>query len=128
MKHLFFPAMIAGVCILGSCGKTYNSGKGPFTDIQAALDSQKVSARTNIIDATAGGSFTNESGVQFVFPPNAFKNSAGDIVSGNVDISSAVYMKKSDMIFSKLYPVSNGQPLISGGEYFMRPSQNGVEL
>ncbi len=80
------------------------------------------------IDATTGGSFYGTGGVRNVFPPNGFQTATGASVTGMVQVQVADYIKRSDMIFSGIAPISNAQPLISGGEVYLNATQGGQTL
>ena len=100
---------------------TYNS----LNDIYNLLRNQP---KTVTLDATAGGSFYGNSGTRYVFPPSSFMDGAGNTITGNVQISVTEYLQKGDMIFSKMLTVSNGVPLLSGGEFNISAVQGSTKL
>jgi hypothetical protein len=101
--------------------KTYASIEEVFAEL-------KVKPKTVAVDAAAGGNFFGNSGTHYYFMPNSFCNAAGVAITGNVDIQVAEYLKKGDMLFSKMLPISNREPLISGGEISVTASQNGQKV
>lgn len=80
------------------------------------------------MNTTSGISFYGNSGTRYQFPAQCFVDAAGQVVSGNVNISVVEYVRKSDMIFSGVLPISNGEPLVSGGEIYVNATQNGRQL
>jgi len=52
----------------------------------------------------------------------------GATVTGNVQVTTSQYLQKGDMIFSKMLPVSNNEPLLSVGEINVSATQNGQNL
>ena len=124
----YMPVLLIALAGAISCGKNYTPVPGPYSSLQTALDSATRPANNFEIDALAGGSFTTNSGAIYSFPPNAFRTNAGAVVTGSVQIKTGEYFSKSDFIFSGMYPMSNGEPLVSAGEFSMFPTQNGVDL
>ncbi len=128
-------AVIPLFTIICSCSKNYNANpkvaaqaSGTYTSIQSAFADLAVKSKIVTIDAGTGGTFMGNSGSRYVVPANAFKNSAGTIVTGNVQLEVKEYLKESDMLFSGVLPVSTTEPLISGGESYMSATQNGQKL
>jgi hypothetical protein len=64
-------------------------------------------------------------GTRYVFSANAFQTAAGVSVTGQVQLQLSEYLQKGDMIFSKMLPVSNDEPLLSAGEVNVVATQNG---
>lgn len=87
-----------------------------------------VQPKTVTIDAGAKSGFRGNSGTRYLFWGNSIVTSTGEPVSGSIDISVAEYLNKGDMIFSKMLPISNNEPLASGGEINVVATQNGQRL
>ncbi len=135
MKKYIIPAIALTVISLASCRKdtavttpTPQPAQGHYASLATIFSDIKVKSKTVIIDASAGGSFYGKDGTRFVIPANSLIKLDGTPVTGNVDIEIKEYLKRGDMLFSKVLPISNGQPLISGGEVFFNPTQNGQQL
>jgi hypothetical protein len=124
----YISILLAGLAGICSCGKNYTPVPGPYSSLQTALDSATRPANNFDIDAAAGGSFTTNSGAIYLFPANAFRTATGGVVTGAVQIKTGEYFSKSDFIFSGMYPMSNGEPLVSAGEFSMFPTQDGADL
>lgn len=101
--------------------KTYSSIDEIFNEL--SLKPKVVS-----IDAATGGSFYGNSGTRYIFQPNCFADATGATITGNVQIEVTEWLNKSDMMFSGVLPISNGEPLVSGGEVFVKATKAGKEL
>jgi hypothetical protein len=77
------------------------------------------------VNGATGGTFYGTSGTRYVIPPNCLQDGAGNPVTTNVQFEVAEYLKKGDMIFSKMLPFSDGKPLFSGGEVAMKATLGG---
>jgi len=101
---------------------------GPYSSVSQVYTELRTPSKTVTIDAATGGSFRGLKGTRFIFPANAFRTAAGAGVTGSVQVEVREMLDHSDMIFSKLLPVSNNNPLISGGEVWVNATQNGQKL
>jgi hypothetical protein len=130
MSSKIMPSMaIAALCLL-ACSKTrIDSSPNPIPvpivvyDIVTTFAANAPAAKTVTIVATAGGTFTGNGGARYTFPSNAFVTATGAPVTGSVTVRAAEMLNKSDMIFSGILPISNGEPLISGGEVYLKVTQ-----
>ncbi len=126
MKKIIAATALLAACV-GACKKD-NKNTSIYT-LQSVYASLAPTERVVTVDAVAGATFRSAvTGVRYIIPANAFQNSAGTLVTGNVQVYVTEYLKKSDMLFSGVLPISNGEPLISGGEVQFRAKQNGQEL
>ncbi len=135
MKKLYVSAgallLIGG--LITACNKNTDpitpiDNGGVYASLDAVYSSLEVRGQKITMDAATGGSFRGTSGSRYTFQPNSFRTKSGGMVSGNVEIEVRELLKPSDMIFSKVLPVSNGQPLVSGGEVQVTIRQSGQEL
>ena len=121
-----FPA------ILFSCKKNNNSSTtqqvGPYTSMENVFAMEALQPLTVTVNATRDTSFYGNSGTRYIFYGNSFMTTAGAIVTGTIQLQVCEYLKKGDMIFSKMLPMSNGEPLISGGEINVSATQSGQAL
>ena len=131
MKKLLLPAALAAtvVATMYGCKKdtTTPVNTDNYTSLRTAWSAQAPASKSFTVDAASGGSFYGTS-CRYVFPANAFRTLAGASVTGSVTVEVQEMLKPSDMIFSRILPVSNGQQLISGGEVSVNASQNGQKL
>lgn len=84
--------------------------------------------RTIVFTPATGGSFYGNSGTKYTFPANAFQTVSGGSVTGTIQLDVTEYVKRGDMIFSRVLPVSNGEPLVSGGEILVTATQGSTKL
>lgn len=132
------PAMALAALCLAACSKprTITAGPDPVPtptptttyDIATVFAANAPTAKTTTIDAAAGGTFTGNGGARYTFPANAFVTAAGLPVTGQVTVRAAEMLTKADMVFSGILPISNGEPLISGGEVYMKVMQGNTTL
>lgn len=80
------------------------------------------------IEASSGGKFMSPQGTIVNIPANGFTDALGNLATGTVKIEFLDIYKKSDMLFSGIPTTSNGWPLKSGGEFFIRASLNGAAV
>jgi hypothetical protein len=80
------------------------------------------------VNGATGGTFYGNSGTRYVIPANCLQDGAGNPVTTNVQFEVAEYLKKGDMIFSKMLPISDGEPLISGGEISIHATLSGQPI
>ncbi|MCB0700353.1 MAG: hypothetical protein H6551_05400 [Chitinophagales bacterium] len=88
----------------------------------------EVKYKTLTIDATKDNSFFGNSGTRYVIKANALVTPGGAPVTGNVQVQVREFLNRGDMIFSRMLPVSDGAPLVSGGEIDIQVTQNGTPL
>ncbi len=133
MKKILTPI---GLCLLlaTSCKKEEpnNNVTIPTYKTYSSMDEifNELSLKPKVIsvDATAGSSFYGNSGTRYILPPNCFLDASGAIVTGNVQVEVTEWLRKGDMIFSGMLPVSDGQALISGGEINITATQGGKKI
>jgi hypothetical protein len=88
--------------------------------IESHSDSFEVSANIATVNSSTG--------ITCVFPPNSCVSDAGAAVTGKVKLELLLIKKKGDMIRMDKPTISNNKMLVSGGEVFIKISQNGHEL
>lgn len=101
---------------------------GTYSSLAKAFAEVAPQPKTVTINAAAGGTFYGNSGTRYIFMPNSFINSAGTVVSGNIDIEVLECTNEADMIFGKMLPMSRGEMLYSGGEIRVRATQAGSSI
>lgn len=99
-----------------------------YTTLNQFFELKSPSPEIFNIIAENGASFTTNKGTNVTVPANAFINSSGQIVIGAVDIKLKEVFSNADMVFSGIFPISNGFALNSGGEFFIQASQDGDNL
>ena len=126
MKNLTLIALVL-ITTLFACKKDRGNDD---TKLSLAEFNAKFSVPTQKFNGTAGAAFsiTGTKGMKFDFPANAFLDASGNPVTGNVVVSLKEVLSKRDIILSGKVTQSNGQLLISGGEFQILASQNGQAL
>ena len=71
---------------------------------------------------------TTAAGLQCIFAAGVVLDPIGQPVTGNINLETHLLKKKGDMIRMGTPTSSNGNMLVSGGEFFIRLIKNGVEL
>ncbi len=133
ISKILLLATIAATITIYSCKKEENTATpatsatpetfSSIIDFQNRYGQQPVA---HTINGTTGGSFTTAQGTIVSVPPNAFVTAGSIPVTGNVIISFEDIYKKSDMLLSnKVTMTMWGTPLNSGGEFFMKATENG---
>lgn len=136
-KYLYLPTVFVLLVCAACNNKPYDPGPVPNTPnnepagiytMASAMSAVAPKEKLVVLSATAGGTFHGNSGTRYEFPPNAFVTATGAAVTGNVEVRVTEYLKKADMLFSGVLPVSDEEPLISGGEVNVNVVQDGQEL
>lgn len=132
-RILYYAATIATI-LMASCTKNDNN-ENPVLPVYAAYTSMddvyellSVKGKSVTIDGTAGGTFYGNSGTRYLFEPNSFQKADGSAVTGIVQLETTEWLKKGDMIFSKMLPESDGESLFSGGELAVTAKYNGETI
>ncbi len=137
MNKKLVPVVLFSLFALASCTKTARVVPDPVTpdptagytySMSSIYNSLKNLPKTVTINPAIGGSFYGNSGTKYTFPANAFQTPSGGSVVGNIQLDVIEYVKRGDMIFSRVLPVSNGDALVSGGELSVTASQAGAKL
>ncbi len=127
-----FLSVLAGSSLMLSCAKNDTVSTPVNVDTYSSIDDVfsklNLQPKTVTIDASTGGSFYGNSGTRYTFPASAFITTSGTTVTGSVQVKVCEYLKKGDMLFSKMLPISNGDPLLSGGEIDVSATQNGTPV
>lgn len=126
MKKLTLIALLA-MATLAGCKKDKEQNPEYVT---ASEFKAKFSVPTQSFNETAGTAFsiTGEKGIKLNFPSNAFLDASGNPVSGNIRLTLKEVLSKKDILLSGKMTESNGQLLVSGGEFQILASKDGQAL
>ena len=126
MKNLTLITLVL-VSILFGCKKDKANND---TTLTLAEFNNKFTVPTQKFNGTGGAAFsiTGAKGMKFDFPANDFIDNNGNPVAGNVVVSLKEVLSKKDIVLSGKVTESNGQLLITGGEFQILASQNGQAL
>lgn len=134
MKRLtILTAITCTTLLITSCNKgKIQGGNG---EKLKSFFSDNVTSNTQhfTINANTGGTFVGEKGTRVTISPNSLFDASGQIVTGTVNIELIeIYDRASMLMMNKptmgQLPDGKKSVLISGGEYYLKISQNGVEL
>lgn len=137
LKTLLLPAVF--LLSFASCYKAYDNPVKPPeepvppTQVSSKYNSMKefhaanqVKLQSMAVNGSNGGAFTTQQGTEIMISPNTFVTLAGGPVTGNVSLEFKEIYKKSDMILSAKPTIqSDGRPLKSAGEFFLKATYNG---
>lgn len=111
-----------------SCKKKYQIIPAP-TPTSGIRDSFALKQINNVqnktINAISGGSYTTDGGMKIDVPADAFVDATGFPISGNVNIELIEILTPSSMIFMEKSTTSNGEVLVTGGQFKISYSVNG---
>lgn len=122
---------VAALILLASTSckkKVVDPISGTFTTLSALESTLRTQPKITTLDAARGGSFYGTSGTRYFISGNSLMTATGASVTGTVEIKTLECLTKADMILQNAYPVSGGEPLISGGELSISATQGGNPL
>ncbi len=122
--------MMVALC-LGSCNKKEvvpPPSNETFSSLSDYFNSRQVGSETFTLVAQNGATFTTAKGSKITIPPFAFSHANGTLVTGTVTIKVKEIFSNAEMINSRIFPISNGNVLNSGGEFYIKATQNGIPL
>ncbi|MFT5723673.1 MAG: hypothetical protein ACI9JN_000790 [Bacteroidia bacterium] len=105
-----------------------NGGNTSFTTAKAFLNSKSPKEQVFTKDVNNRFTIISDNGLHYRFKPNAFKTSAGQIVTGQINLQLTEYLTKSDMVFSGVTTTSGTDVLESGAMFNLTATQNGQAL
>jgi hypothetical protein len=145
-KKIIIPFLAAGLLLLNACQKNTDifvpdpgQLNGPDTTWQNTVTaSMPVSLLKNslLIDPYSDSIEVNSNiatvntpfGVQVNFPPNCCVNTAGQPLTGKVQVELLVLRKKGDMIRMNKPTTNYDSLLVTAGEIFIRLKKDGVPV
>lgn len=124
MKNAIRILGIICVVMLAACKKeklTYGQPSATYSTLEDFYNKHEVKSQMFNVNASSGGTFTSSNGTIVTIPANAFVTSSGAPVTGFVAIEFKDIYKKSDMLLSNIPSMlTDGRPLKSAGEFFIR--------
>ncbi len=98
---------------------------GGYPTLDEIFARTSVPATTLSFKVSSGADFFSKGGTHIYIPRDAFQTYTGAIVTGSVDVKVVDWVQKGDMVFSKVLPLSNNQPLATSGQIYLEITQNG---
>src|SRR5438477_9204517 len=132
MKKLYWAGLLLVLAIAGiNCRKeySYSSSSAEYTSLDEFFQKNQPSSEALVANISNPVSLETKRGTKFIFEPNSFVNSAGQPVTGTIFFEVREILTPVDLILSRTLPMSNGEPLESGGEFMIKPrTQSGEPL
>ncbi len=120
--------------ILSSCKKDDQDPQPNGVQLHSFFNSNvSNNTQTFTVNATTGGSVVGNKGTRILIYPESLTDMSGNPVTGNVTVHLVEIFDRASMVLmnkptnGKL-PNGNTSTLISGGEYYLKITQNGQEL
>jgi hypothetical protein len=144
-KRVCIIILVISTFLLNACQKSIDAfvpdpnGNAPDTNwynsITAAMPvialqndlALKTTADSFIVNNNAAV-ITASNGLEIRLPANGFVNSAGQAITGKVNVATLLLKSKGDMVLMNKPTSSNGQLLVSGGVIFLGLTQNGQQI
>lgn len=124
---LLLPAL--ALTLVFSC-KRSNDGlntvtPGGYPSLDDILARTALPATTLSFKVSSGADFYSQGGTRILFPRDAFQTYSGGIVTGSVDVKVLDWVRKGDMVFGKVLPISDNEALATSGQLYIEVTQNG---
>lgn len=97
-------------------------------DVNKLFEELGVKSQFYSINIDHSDCITGEKGTIICFSASSLIDLGGSIVSGSVDVELKEIYDQKDMVASNKHTVANGRILVSGGEIFLKVTQNDEEL
>lgn len=134
-KTILFSGSLLLVMLMISCKKDQDILIQPF--LKSSVPEEKTLTDFFIKNGTPSQTFVinsiRDTSIYFpkssmYIPKNSFVKLNNQAVIGAVTIEVKLLVNKKDMILNGIFSVSDGKPLVSAGEFFIKATQNGEEL
>lgn len=123
-------ALIGAAVVMGtqSCNKDDNEAASKYNSPEEVLADLAPGMQSFSIDAGKETVITGADGTVITIPANAFVDANGNPVQGTVTMNLKEIMSLGDQLTSGFFAVSDGNLLISGGEFYLKFTAGGQEL
>ncbi len=136
MKKIIISSALVVIGLTTACKKEVvpNPTTNSSTDLKDFHSSKVNQLKQNFtVDATLGGTITGNKGTKVTILPNGLKWSNGQTVTGYVNIELVEIYDRGTMVLTDkptmgILPNGDLAPLVSGGEYYLKITQNGTAL
>lgn len=128
MKKMLLISVIAG--FIAGCQKefSYSTTSASYESLNQFFDRNQKLSQTFSANCSNNILLQTAHGTKITFQSNSFLTMNDQPVSGDVSIEVKDILTPSEMILNRTLTVSNGQPIESGGEFFIKATKNGQEL
>ena len=109
---------------------TSNSGlpSSEVIGVSAILQQNAPQAQTRQINAQFPTPIRTLNGARYTFNSNSFLLPDGNVAVGMVDIQITEHFKNGDLVLAGMPTISNGEQLVTGGQFLVEAYQNGQQL
>lgn len=135
MKILKFTllTLFAGSLAITGCKKDdpiSNSGlpSSEVIGVSDILQQNAPQAQTRQINAQFPTPIRTSNGARYTFNSNSFLLPDGNVAVGMVDIQITEHFKNGDLVLAGMPTISNGEQLVTGGQFLVKAYQNGQQL
>lgn len=87
-----------------------------------------VASQHFTINAASYETIIGTGGIKFYIAPSSFVTATNGAVTGNISIELKELYSKKDMILTGMLPMAGSNPLVSGGEFFIKATQGSQVL
>ena len=129
MKRTLILLMAAAFLNTG-CQKELSSHKKQTTreNLWDGFAASQPGPQQFTVTSAFASNLLGQKGTRLQIPANAFITAAGTPITGQVNIELREIYEVWEMVLNNKFTQSGTQPLESGGEFFIRATQNGQEL
>lgn len=128
-RNLVLLAAFFSVILFASCKKNDDHPAKPnYANAAQFFQKHQIKVQAFNGDAATGFTITGNQGTKIKFPPRAFTDDNGNIITGQVQVKLTELYSKKNILMSGLMTETNGQLLASGGEINVEAQQNGKKL
>lgn len=96
--------------------------------LERFISNNKTAPETFAVNSSNTVQITGKKGSVISFPANAFVRQNGQAVTGDVSIQLVEIYTPAEMILNNKPTVSNGRPLVSGGQFLIKAFKDGEAL
>lgn len=128
--NLFTRTLLLGCTVfyLSSCDKNEEPEPAQKSAVTEYIESREAAPQKFSVSTSSTQTITTSGGMDVTIPANSFVDMDGNPVSGDVDFDIIEIYNKSDMIKSARPTMSDGNVLISGGEFSFSASIGGEQV
>jgi hypothetical protein len=129
MKQTVLAALALSVLAV-ACQKelSLDSDNNVTTDLLASLEAKQPGPQTFSLATGVPSAITGQKGTRVDFPANAFVTKSGAPVSGAVSVELKEIYEVWEMVLHNKFTQVGLTPIESGGQFYLRATQNGQEL
>jgi len=114
--------------IFYGCEKELSASGNNYLSLNDFFNKNQIPSQLFTVNAINGGAFKSNNGAVLHVMANSFVDQAGQSVTGTLEIQFKEIYEAYDMILNNKVTMSDGLPLVSGGEFYIDATLQGKEL